>query len=159
MKKSNKGFTLIELIIVIAILGIIALIAIPNLSGIRQRSQINADIRTAEQIGKAIRIWETDSAATDTRTVPALAAGALTNYGALANIGDYISDTYDAKSFGTTAGEYYVAADANNRIMVAIGAAAGTNYATTGNAAAGTVVGTTVTYNGNGTAGWAYIEK
>jgi len=60
MRKMNKGFTLIELIIVIAILGIIALIAIPNLAGIRQRSQVSADIRTAEQIGKSIRIWQTD---------------------------------------------------------------------------------------------------
>ena len=59
--KSKKGFTLVELIIVIAILGIIALIAVPNLTGIQQRSQVNADIRTAEQIGKAVRIWLTDT--------------------------------------------------------------------------------------------------
>ena len=72
MEKSNKGFTLIELIIVIAILGIIALIAIPNLAGIRQRSQIAADIRTAEQIGKAIRIWYTDTDANSKRVLPSL---------------------------------------------------------------------------------------
>ena len=59
--KSKKGFTLVELIIVIAILGIIALIAVPSLTGIQQRSQVNADIRTAEQIGKAVRIWLTDT--------------------------------------------------------------------------------------------------
>jgi len=70
MKKMNKGFTLIELIIVIAILGIIALIAVPNLAGIRQRSQVSADIRTAEQIGKSIRIWQTDADADATRTIP-----------------------------------------------------------------------------------------
>jgi len=74
MKKMNKGFTLIELIIVIAILGIIALIAVPNLAGIRQRSQVSADIRTAEQIGKAIRIWATDddgaAAEVDPRIIP-----------------------------------------------------------------------------------------
>jgi len=72
MKKLNKGFTLIELIIVIAILGIIALIAIPNLAGIRQRSQIAADKRTAEQIGKAIRIWYTDTDANKTRVLPSI---------------------------------------------------------------------------------------
>ena len=61
-KTNNKGFSLVELIIVIAILGIIAVIAVPNLTGIQQRSQVNADIRTAEQIGKAVRIWRTENA-------------------------------------------------------------------------------------------------
>ena len=56
-KSSNKGFTLVELIIVIAILAIIMLIAIPNFSGIQQRMQVRADKQTAAQIGKAIRIW------------------------------------------------------------------------------------------------------
>ena len=35
-------------------MGVISLIAVPNLSGIRQRSQVSADKRTAEQIGSAI---------------------------------------------------------------------------------------------------------
>ena len=59
-KTSNKGFTLVELIIVIAILAIIMLIAIPNFSGIQQRMQVRADKSTAAQIGKAVRVWFTD---------------------------------------------------------------------------------------------------
>jgi len=59
-KSSNKGFTLVELIIVIAILAIIMLIAIPNFSGIQQRMQVRADKSTAAQIGKAVRVWFTD---------------------------------------------------------------------------------------------------
>ena len=59
-KSSNKGFTLVELIIVIAILAIIMLIAIPNFSGIQQRMQVRADKATAAQIGKAVRIWYTE---------------------------------------------------------------------------------------------------
>ena len=59
-KSSNKGFTLVELIIVIAILAIIMLIAIPNFSGIQQRMQVRADKASAAQIGKAVRIWYTE---------------------------------------------------------------------------------------------------
>ncbi len=60
MRKNNRGFTLVELIIVIAILAIIMLIAIPNFSGIQQRMQVRADKATSAQIGKAVRIWYTE---------------------------------------------------------------------------------------------------
>lgn len=48
--KKKKGFTLIELIIVIAIIAILAAIAIPNFLGIQRKSKIKADIASAKTI-------------------------------------------------------------------------------------------------------------
>ena len=50
--KKKKGFTLIELVIVLAVLAIISLIAIPNFTKVRNDSLQKADLRTAEQIEK-----------------------------------------------------------------------------------------------------------
>lgn len=52
--KKEEGFSLIELIIVIAILAIIAAIAVPNLLGNISRSNETKDISNAKLIGDAI---------------------------------------------------------------------------------------------------------
>ena len=52
INKKKKGFTLIELVIVLAVLAIIALIAIPNFTKVRNDSLKKADDRTMEQIKK-----------------------------------------------------------------------------------------------------------
>ena len=55
MKRIKKGFTLVEVIIVLAIIAIIAAIAIPSLSKVRLDSMKKADDRSLESI---IRIVE-----------------------------------------------------------------------------------------------------
>lgn len=52
--KGNKGFTLIEVIVVLAILGILALILVPRLGGYTKRAKEKADKATARSIKTAV---------------------------------------------------------------------------------------------------------
>ncbi|NRT36945.1 type IV pilus assembly protein PilA [Clostridium beijerinckii] len=53
-KRKKKGFTLVELIIVIAIIAILAAIAIPKFGEIRNNANRKADVATAKNIKTAI---------------------------------------------------------------------------------------------------------
>lgn len=59
-RSKKKGFTLIELIIVIAIIAILAAIAIPNFLAIQRKAKVNADIATAKNIYDATAVMITD---------------------------------------------------------------------------------------------------
>jgi prepilin-type N-terminal cleavage/methylation domain-containing protein len=57
-KNDSNGFTLIELIVVIAILGIILAIAVPSFIGVIAQSKVSADIASLNSLNKATDIYE-----------------------------------------------------------------------------------------------------
>lgn len=69
MKSRNtrrEGFTLVEIMIVVAIIGLLAAIAIPNFIHARTKSQMNACINNLRQIDGAKQEWGLETGASPT---------------------------------------------------------------------------------------------
>src|SRR6266481_5621846 len=70
VSRTNKaGFTLVEIMIVVAIIGLLAAIAIPNFVKARQNSQTNACINNLRQIDGAKQQWALEQGKTGSISV------------------------------------------------------------------------------------------
>ena len=70
MKKTNT-FTLVEIMIVVAIIGLLAAIAVPSLIKAREKSRVNTCIGNLRQINSAKESWAMDQGKSDGDAVAA----------------------------------------------------------------------------------------
>jgi prepilin-type N-terminal cleavage/methylation domain-containing protein len=89
----RAGFTLVEIMIVVAIIGLLAAIAIPNFVRARTTSQTNACINNLRQIDGAIQQWALENNAQPTSTV------------GVADVSAYLGRGTGATINGTAAGD------------------------------------------------------
>ena len=92
MKKTKKGFTLVEIMIVVAIIGLLAAIGIPSFTKARANSVAKAKENNIRIIEAAVEEWAMENAKANTDAVAA------------SDIYEYIKGAADAASLTSTDG-------------------------------------------------------
>jgi type IV pilus assembly protein PilA len=75
LNRDNRGFTLVEIMIVVAIVGLLAALAVPGFVKARKQSQGRRIMNDCRQMDAAIDQWSVNSGIADGTTVDSVAAG------------------------------------------------------------------------------------
>jgi prepilin-type N-terminal cleavage/methylation domain-containing protein len=113
LKTSRKsGFTLVEIMIVVALIGMLALIAIPNFVKARGTSQASACINNLRQVDDAVQQWALENKKGVAATV------------AFTDISGYLKNAVICPSGGTTFADSYTITDvATKPVCAKVGSA------------------------------------
>jgi type IV pilus assembly protein PilA len=101
--RNKKGFTLIELIVVLAVLGIIAAIAVPNFTGVKDSAKRKADELSVKTINKAIQLYiaETDDEdLSELKNGNEAATKSVENMVKALQSKDYLEDDFELNNLG-----------------------------------------------------------
>lgn len=98
-KKNNKGFTLVELVIVIAILALLVGLLAPQYTKYVERSKKSADVNNMDELIKAVEVYVIDSATKDALTAQKKVTLSLDKDGVKVGDAQPADDTVFAKAF------------------------------------------------------------
>ena len=99
MHRNKAAFTLVEIMIVVAIIGLLAALAIPGFVKARKQSQGRRIINDARQMDAAIDQWALENGKKDNDTVDT--AGAATYLKTAWNANDLLGNPYAVNTVGT----------------------------------------------------------
>jgi prepilin-type N-terminal cleavage/methylation domain-containing protein len=94
MLKNEKGFTLVEILMMMAIMAVIAMVALPVYKNYQYRASVNTDISTSAEIIRAARIYSIQNPNTVATITDLLSSGYMTS-----DTGDTIIPLTSADSF------------------------------------------------------------